>query len=153
MELDELKKLIRLVEKSRINEIEIEEDGRKVRISKGGIGIPSAAINVPVPPHPAPAPARHPQPKPGHAEHEEKAFHAIKSPMVGTFYSAAAEEGEPFVKEGEVVSKGQTLCIIEAMKLMNEIESDVAGKIVQVIPENGAPIEYGETLFKIDTSV
>lgn len=146
MELDEIKKLIRLVEKSRINELEVVEGSKKIKISKGG----PVALPPPVGANP-PASPQQAKPKPPVQKNDK--YHSIKSPIVGTFYRSPGEDGAPFAREGETVGKGQTLCIVEAMKLMNEIESDVKGRIVQILPENGAPVEYGELLFKIDTSV
>ncbi|MBI5179403.1 MAG: acetyl-CoA carboxylase biotin carboxyl carrier protein [Nitrospinae bacterium] len=153
MDIEELKKLIKLVEKSEIREIELEEDGKKIRISKGEGG----SISIPMPMHYAPAPQPHHVIPPAQIQSaveaavaEDDKSHHVKSPMVGTFYRASAEGAEPYAKEGDVVSKGQTLCIIEAMKLMNEIESDISGRVVKIMPENGSPVEYGETLFKIE---
>lgn len=153
MDLDELKKLIRLFEKSSISEIEIEEDNKKVKLSKFSGFAPSAPVEyaVPVASHPA---GQAPSPQgsaPASAdEGEDEKYHTIKSPMVGTFYRSPSEDAEPFVKEGDIVNKGQTLCILEAMKLMNEIESDKKGKIVQIVLENGSVAEYGQVLFKIE---
>jgi len=86
-------------------------------------------------------------------ETEEEKLHVIKSPLVGTFYRAPAPGAPPFVEEGDIVSPGQVLCIIEALKVMNEIESDVRGKVVKILVENGQPVEYGQPLFLIDTNV
>ena len=86
-------------------------------------------------------------------ETPEEKLHVIKSPLVGTFYRAPAPGAPPFVEEGDIVSPGQVLCIIEALKVMNEIESDVRGKIVKILAENGQPVEYGQPLFLIDTNV
>jgi acetyl-CoA carboxylase biotin carboxyl carrier protein len=94
----------------------------------------------------AAAPNAHPGP-PGSGERE--GFHTITAPIVGTFYRAANPDSEPFVKVGDVVEKGKTLCIIEAMKLMNEIEADVPGTVVAIYPQNAQPVEFGETLFAI----
>ncbi|MBI3581115.1 MAG: acetyl-CoA carboxylase biotin carboxyl carrier protein [Nitrospinae bacterium] len=155
MDIEEIKKLIKLVEKSGIRELEVEEGGKKVRISKyeGGEVVPRTPVSyAPMPAHHVIPPAQASPVSPeeaGKSEAEEK-YHLVKSPMVGTFYMAPAEDAAPFVKEGDVVSAGQTLCIIEAMKLMNEIESDVSGRVVKILPENGAPVEYGETLFKVE---
>lgn len=149
MNLDEIKKLIRLVEKSGIDELEVEEDGKRIKVSKGGIQQAKVkAINEHIRIEASPPAPETKEPKQPPAE--DKKYHNIKSPMVGTLYRAPAEESEPFVKEGDVVKKGQVVCIIEAMKLMNEIESDVHGRIVQILPENGTPVEFGEVLFKID---
>ncbi len=160
MDIEELKKLVKLVEKSEIKELEIEEEGRKIRIAKGGNEMPAMMPMHYAPPmHHVVPPAQVAAPHSaapatgetagGEADDGGK-YHAVNSPMVGTFYRASAEDAEPFVKEGDIVSKGQTLCIIEAMKLMNEIESDVAGRVVKVLVENGSPVEYGETLFRIE---
>jgi acetyl-CoA carboxylase biotin carboxyl carrier protein len=86
-------------------------------------------------------------------EDYEKKYHVIKSPLVGTFYRSPAPGAPPFVEEGDIVSPGQVLCIIEALKVMNEIESDVRGRIVKILVENGQPVEYGQPLFLIDTNV
>ncbi|MBI5637545.1 MAG: acetyl-CoA carboxylase biotin carboxyl carrier protein [Nitrospinae bacterium] len=159
MDIEELKKLVKLVEKSDIKELEIEEEGRKIRIVKGGqeaapmmpmqymqpvqqAAPPAAAARTAAPAAPGTEAA-------AEAEDDGK-YHNVKSPMVGTFYRASAEDAEPFAKEGDIVSKGQTLCIIEAMKLMNEIESDIGGRVVKILAENGSPVEFGETLFKIE---
>lgn len=153
MDLDELKKLIRLFEKSSISEIEIEEDNKKVKLSKFSGAVPSvpAGYALPVAAPASAAPVASAQAAQATAEEEDDGkYHAVKSPMVGTFYRSPSEDAEPFVKEGDIVNKGQTLCIIEAMKLMNEIESDKKGKIVQIILENGAVAEFGQALFKIE---
>lgn len=84
---------------------------------------------------------------------EEKEYHKILSPMVGTFYRSPSPGAEPFVKEGDIIKKGQVLCIIEAMKVMNEIESDVSGKIVKILVENGKPVEYNQPLFLVDLTI
>lgn len=156
MDIEELKKLIKLVEKSEIREFELEEEGRKIRISKGD----NPSLSMPMPLHYAPQ-SHHVIPPAqisaaGVAEDGAKGeaggkkYHEVKSPMVGTFYRASAEGVDAFAKEGDAVNKGQTLCIIEAMKLMNEIECDIGGRVVRILPENGAPVEYGETLFMIE---
>lgn len=160
MDIEELKKLVKLVEKSDIKELEIDEDGRKIRIVKGS----QDAAPMMMPMQYAP-PMQHAAPPPPAARaaaaaalgaeaaveiEDDGKYHNVNSPMVGTFYRASAEDAEPFAKEGDVVSKGQTLCIIEAMKLMNEIESDISGRVVKILAENGSPVEFGETLFKIE---
>jgi|SRR4051812_27368526 acetyl-CoA carboxylase biotin carboxyl carrier protein len=146
MDLRKLKKLIDLVQESGIGEIEITEGEEKVRISRqlaqpmvmASPGMHPMAMPG-VPPAPA-APAPPPEPK----------GHALKSPMVGTFYRAPSPGAPVFVEVGQSVSKGQTLCIIEAMKLLNEIESDVAGTVKAILVENGQPVEYGQPLFLIE---
>jgi acetyl-CoA carboxylase biotin carboxyl carrier protein len=147
MDLRKLKKLIDLVQESGIGEIEITEGEEKVRISRQLAAQPMMMASpgmqhmaVPGAPAPAAAPAAPPEPK----------GHALKSPMVGTFYRAPSPGAPPFVEVGQSVSKGQTLCIIEAMKLLNEIESDVSGTVKAVLVENGQPVEYGQPLFLIE---
>ncbi|MDH5542069.1 MAG: acetyl-CoA carboxylase biotin carboxyl carrier protein [Nitrospinota bacterium] len=156
MDFDELKKLVRLVEKSNINELQVVEDGKKIKITKSPEGVayhPHPAAYAPV--H-APQPHAAAETSKGGAkgaeavDEDEGNYHLIKSPMVGTFYRAPAEDAEPYVKEGDFVNKGQVVCIIEAMKLMNEIDSDVKGKIVSILVENGSPVEYGQAIFKIE---
>lgn len=154
MDLRKLKKLIDLVQESGIGEIEITEGEEKVRISRQAAGGPMlvAAPSSMQPMGYAPAmqasggpsgdgaPAPAPEPK----------GHQLKSPMVGTFYRAPSPGAPSFVEIGQSVTKGQTLCIIEAMKLLNEIESDAAGTIKAILVENGQPVEYGQPLFLIE---
>lgn len=155
MDLRKLKKLIELVEESSIAELEITEGEEKVRISKPGSGVPNYAIL----PQAMPAMMQaSPQSvtitdAPGAAASTAKAVldgHIVKSPMVGTFYRAASPGANPFVEVGQSVKMGDTLCIIEAMKLLNEIEADKNGVIKAILPENGQPVEYGEPLFIIE---
>ena len=155
MDLKELRALLKLVEVSDIEELEIERQGQRVRIRRrGGNALPMAVATpspAPLPPPPAPpalqpAPAAAPAPPPARAEN----LVTIESPMVGTFYRAPAPDAEPYVKEGQVVEKGSVLCIIEAMKLMNEIEAEVKGRIVSVLVENAQPVEYGQPLFLVE---
>ncbi len=158
MDLSYLKKLIKLVETSGIGELELEEEGSKIRIAKAShnssAGHPQQAVQfaAQVPamaaaplPQQAPAPALPAeQPKP------QANIHEVKSPIVGTFYRAPAPDADPYVEAGHMVQQGSVLCIVEAMKLMNEIESDVAGRIVKICVENGQPVEYNQTLFHIE---
>jgi acetyl-CoA carboxylase biotin carboxyl carrier protein len=151
MDLRKLKKLIDLVQESGIGEIEITEGEEKVRISRqpaGGtpmiMATPSMQMAMSAAPQPAAATEA------GAAKSEEPTGHTLKSPMVGTFYRAPSPGAPAFVEIGQSVTKGQTLCIIEAMKLLNEIESDVAGVIKAVLVENGQPVEYGQPLFLIE---
>ncbi len=152
MDLDILKKLIKLVEKSRVNEIEIEEEGKRIRISKGTQApAPPVPANIPVPSSiPTPDTSTEAKKSATQPAADDSNLHFLKSELVGTFYRAPAEDAEPFVKEGDAIRKGQTLCVIEAMKIMNEIESDVNGRIIEITVENGTPVEYGEVLFKIE---
>jgi acetyl-CoA carboxylase biotin carboxyl carrier protein len=150
MDLRKLKKLIDLVEESGIAELEVTEGEEKVRIVKSGRPpVTETTMAIPVAPAmatPAVAPAAASAAPPPPPEPEG---HAIKSPMVGTFYRAASPGAKPFVEVGDTVKKGQAVCIIEAMKLMNEIESDADGVVKAVLVENGQPVEYGEPLIVI----
>ncbi|MBN2415190.1 acetyl-CoA carboxylase biotin carboxyl carrier protein [bacterium] len=150
MDLTEIKKLLKLVEKSDVQEIEIQEDTFYVRILKHGNQIQTvespaiySAAAAPPKPAPAPLPESPPAVKPGLSEH----LIEICSPMVGTFYSAASPEADPYVQEGDQIKPGKVLCIIEAMKLMNEIEAEITGKIVKVLVDNAQPVEYNQPLF------
>jgi acetyl-CoA carboxylase biotin carboxyl carrier protein len=143
MDLRKLKKLIDLVQESGIAELEITEGEEKVRITRSG---PAAAQTVVLPPA-AGVPALGVSGQASAAGAAEG--HVVKSPMVGTFYRASSPGSKPFVEIGDTVEVGETLCIIEAMKLMNEIESDHAGTVKEVLVENGQPVEYGQPLFLI----
>jgi acetyl-CoA carboxylase biotin carboxyl carrier protein len=145
MDLRKLKKLIDLVQESGIAELEITEGEERVRIVKGGEPAREAA-RVPA----DAAAAASAEPAPAAAQPAEAAEgHVVKSPMVGTFYRSATPGGQPFVHVGDTVAKGQIVCIIEAMKLMNEIEADQAGVVKAILAENGQPVEYGEPLLVI----
>ena len=152
MDLRKLKKLIDLVETSGIAELEVTEGEERVRIAKQVVGAapvymnPSApTISVPVPAVPAAPEA----PLPEAAADVLPAGHVVRSPMVGTFYRAPSPGAKTFVEVGQNVAVGDTLCIIEAMKLLNEIESDQSGVVKAILVENGQPVEYGEPLFVI----
>jgi len=153
MDLRKLKTLIDLVAESSISELEITEGEGKVRIVKEDnrpFAAPAAAAPVPAAPPPAPPPAAaEPAAVPSPAESGNRG-HAVKSPMVGTFYRAANPESANFVEPGSKVQVGDTLCIIEAMKLLNEIEADQAGTVTAVLVENGQPVEFGQPLFVIE---
>lgn len=151
MDLRKLKTLIELVEASGITELEITEGEEKVRISKGAHTGQQAmyapqAMQYAVAAQPVSAPAAAALVE---AAPEVPAGHVIKSPMVGTFYRSSSPGATSFVELGQEVKEGQTLCIIEAMKLLNEIESDKAGVVKQILVENGQPVEYGQPLFVI----
>jgi acetyl-CoA carboxylase biotin carboxyl carrier protein len=150
MDLRKLKKLIDLVEESGIAELELTEGEEKVRIVKRG-GQTREPIYMMSGPAPATAATAGPGPAapPGAEIPAEPDGHVVKSPMVGTFYRFPAPGAKSFVEVGDTVKKGQTICIIEAMKLMNEIEADKDGVIKAVLVENGQPVEYGEPLFVI----
>lgn len=148
MDLRKLKKLIDLVQESGISELEVTEGEEKVKIVKsGGPGVvyaasaPAAAPVMAPPSSPAPAEAAAPAEVPGHV---------VKSPMVGTFYRSASPGAKAFVEVGDTVKSGDTICIIEAMKLLNEIECDKDGTVKAILVENGQPVEYGEPLVVIN---
>lgn len=152
MDIRKVKKLIELLEESNINELEITEGEESVRISRGAT---IAAAPAPVAPAPvvaaapaAPAPAAA-APAAAPADSEELAGHVVRSPMVGTFYGAPAPGSPVFVEPGKAVKVGDVLCIVEAMKMMNQIEADKAGTIGAVLVEDGEPIEYDQPLFTI----
>jgi acetyl-CoA carboxylase biotin carboxyl carrier protein len=160
MNVKEIKELVELVSRRGLAGLEIERAGFRLRIEGApahrGAPVFARAVADPVPaeapalppagpvagvaPHVPPGP-------PGSGEHE--GFHVVTAPIVGTFYRAANPDAEPFVKVGDVVEKGKTLCIVEAMKLMNEIEADVSGTVVAIYPQNAQPVEFGEKLFAI----
>src|SRR5689334_6362873 len=146
MDLRKLKKLIDLVQESGIAELEITEGEEKVKIVKGG-AVTLLPSPVPAPAAPAerpalPAAASAPTPEPQAAPEG----HVVKAPMVGTFYRSPSPDAKAFVEVGQTVKEGETVCIIEAMKLMNEIEADAAGVVKAILVENGQPVEYGQPL-------
>ena len=146
MDLRKLKKLIDLVQESGIAELEITEGEEKVRIVKGGgVDVSPAAQARTLAPAPAPAQVPIPAPAPEAAPAQEG--HVVKAPMVGTFYRSPSPDAKAFVELGQAVKEGQTICIIEAMKLMNEIECDATGVVKAILVENGQPVEYGQPLF------
>lgn len=151
MDLRKLKKLIDLVEKSSIAELEVTEGEEKVRVTRVSSHTP-AYIQVPQPiQHVAPSsPSVTVPAAPAAAEENKTKDHIITSPMVGTFYRRPAPESPVFVEVGQTVNVGDTLCVIEAMKLLNEIEADKSGVIKAVLAEDGQPVEYGEPLFVIN---
>ena len=149
MDIRKVKKLIELLEESDIAEIEIHEGEESVRISRIGSNVQAfAAPAFPAPAAPAPAPvAAAPE---GEPAAPVISGHQIKSPMVGTFYRSPSPGAKSFVEEGQRVNIGDTLCIIEAMKILNQIESDQAGTVKKILVENGQPVEYNEPLFIIE---
>ena len=154
MDLRKLKKLIDLVQESGIGEIEITEGEERVRISRQLAPGPVMMAAPPVQQYAMgalpPAGGAPGAPAAAPAAPEQAKGHTLKSPMVGTFYRAPSPGAPSFVEVGQSVSKGQTLCIIEAMKLLNEIESDVAGTVKAILVDNGQPVEYGQPLFQIE---
>ncbi|MBU0508514.1 acetyl-CoA carboxylase biotin carboxyl carrier protein [bacterium] len=160
-DLHEIKKLVEMLERSPISEFEFVEKDLRIRISKNGASsaaaqvvhapLMSPAAVAPAPvlspvPAAAPAPSVAPPPPPALALVE------VKSPMVGTFYRAPSPDTEAYVRVGDLVEPGRVLCIVEAMKLMNELECEVRGRIVEILVENVQPVEFGQVLFRIDTS-
>ena len=150
MNLKELKEILQILENQAITEFELEQEGTKLRVRRGG---PSTAGLAP-PPVGASANLTDPEappaaPEPAAASPAESGLTIVKSPIVGTFYRAPDPNQPPFVSVGDSVKVGQVLCIIEAMKLMNEIEAEVAGEIVKVHQESGQPVQFGEPLFTV----
>jgi len=174
MKLNEIQELIKFVAKSNVSEVELETKDFKIVIKTGKNlttpAIPQPVVvpnTTPVIPAVVSAPVTTPAPAADtsssskvnetktetKSESEDKKYHVVKSPMIGTFYRSSAPDKPPFVNIGDVVEVGQPLCIIEAMKLFNEIESDVKGKIVKILVENATPVEYDQPLFLIDTNI
>ncbi len=171
MNENEIRKLVKIVEESNISELEVSRWGKKVRIIKSPSPsnnnspssshtivvspAPSEAAPAAAPPQvqepaPQPAPTQAPAPPPAEPKAEEVGnIIEIRSPMVGTFYRAPAPDADPYVEVGDHVTPGKVLCIIEAMKLMNEIEAEVSGTIVDILVENAQPVEYNQPLFKV----
>jgi acetyl-CoA carboxylase biotin carboxyl carrier protein len=151
MDIRKIKKLIELIEDSDIAEIEIHEGEESVRLSRTSSSAPLYAAPQPVAPQvmaaPAPAPVTG---GPAVQEAEEITGHVVKSPMVGTFYRASSPGAKAFVETGQKVNSGETLCIIEAMKILNQIESDASGTVTKILVENGQPVEYNQPLFVIE---
>jgi acetyl-CoA carboxylase biotin carboxyl carrier protein len=143
MDIRKIKKLIELLEESGIAEIEIKEGEEAVRISRMPTGAHAIPIAAPAPIAAAPA-AAVPAPKPKGNEH------VVTAPMVGTFYASASPGSKPFIEIGDEVKVGQVLCIIEAMKMMNQIECDKSGRITSIMAQNGDPVEFGQPLFVIE---
>jgi len=158
MNLNEIQDLIKFVAKSGVSEVEIEQKDFKICIKaekakseqqiivQAAAPAPVAAAPAPVAAAPSPAPAA---PAAAPASDDSK-YITVKSPMIGTFYRSAGPDKEPFVSVGNSVGKGDTICIIEAMKLFNEIESEVSGRIVKVLVDDASPVEYGQPLFLVD---
>ncbi len=159
---EQIKELIQLVTENRLHELEVEKSGFRLKITGVGGGLapvvlretPAATLvataAAPAAPSAAPAAAVvSPAIAPAAAPPVESGLHTVTSPIVGTFYSAPSPDADPFVRAGDRVRKGQVVCIVEAMKLMNEIESDVDGVVVEVLPRNAQPVEYGEPLFTV----
>lgn len=155
MNLKEIKEMIQLMNENGLSEFELENDGLKVRLKKGPSGtVVQEIVQVAESPRSIPAPARA---EGGSSREEAKASAApgagktiIKSPMVGTFYAAPAPDAAPYVQVGGIIEVGHVVCIIEAMKLMNEIKAEVRGKVAEILVHNGDPVEFGQPLFVLD---
>jgi oxaloacetate decarboxylase alpha subunit len=156
MKLEEVRKLIQLVETSNIGELEVWKWWGRIRISRNGSSGNGVVVSGHVPHEmlrtamPGPAPSAPPAEPERKVADETAGLTPIKSPMVGTFYRSPAPDADPYIEPGDRIESGQTLCIIEAMKLMNEIQAEVRGKIVRVSVSNGQPVEFGQTLFLVD---
>ena len=148
-----LRKLLALFQDSDIEELEVQSSfwhGTRIRLTRSRAPSPVApAAPMPIAPVPT-APTAPTEPPP--AEKTDDGLHEVLSPMVGTFYRAASPESDPFVSEGDRIENGQTLCIIEAMKIMNEIPADIQGEVVKILVGDGQPVEYNQALFKIRPS-
>jgi len=155
MDIRKVKKLIELLEESNIDEIEIKEGEESVRISRNGAGLQAlaaaqpvyapapAAVSAPGAPAQQAAPPAAPEPSPASSGHK------VKSPMVGTFYRSPSPASAPFVEVGQTVKAGDVVCIVEAMKMMNQIEADISGTVEAILVENGEPVEFDQPLFTI----
>lgn len=163
MDFDEINRILDMVREHELSEFELEREGFKIKIKKGSLVNTPAQYAVPMIQHAAPAAAQGPAgtspapleavPSPPPPSSDEVDFAIVKSPIVGTFFRAAEPGAAPFVDVGTAVKRGQVLCIIEAMKLMNEIDSEYDGDIVKIYVENGQPVQYGERLFAIKPNV
>lgn len=162
IDLDWIRELVKLVDESDIDALEVSRFGTRVEVRKSPPVVGGSPPAAPAPSGSAPAPAATPaepsarEAAPGGAEEAAPAasdedLHEVESPMVGTFYRAPAPDAPPYVEVGDRVEKGDTLCILEAMKLMNELEAEVGGEIREICVQNAEPVEYGQVLFRIDT--
>ena len=147
--IEKIEKLLKALENSSIEEVEIEIEGVKLKAKYARQKPSSQPVIIEKTPEPVYHPVKEEIPKEKSAVEPEN-IHIVKSPIVGTFYRAPSPGAEPFVKEGDFVEKGQTLCIIEALKVMNEIESDVSGRVVKILVEDGQPVEFDQPLFHIE---
>ena len=150
IDLDFVKQLIEAVDSSGIDTLEIARAGTRIRISKSPIPVAAGAVAPAAAALPAAAAPASPAPESAPAASRSQNLVEVRSPMVGTFYHAPAPEAPPYVEVGSQVTQGQTLCILEAMKLMNELESEVEGIVREILVENADPVEYGQVLFRIE---
>jgi len=142
LDLEQLRELIRLLDESNLTEIEVEHDDDRIRVRRDPAPVSGAVTSA----------EAASTTQSGGAPAVEDDGNYVTSPFVGTFYRAPSPEGVAFVQEGDSIAPGQVLCIVEAMKLMNEIESEISGTIVEILVENGKPVEYGDQLFRIETT-
>jgi acetyl-CoA carboxylase biotin carboxyl carrier protein len=160
MNIKDIENLIKFVQKSGVSEVSLEQKDFKITIKTHGHGkdmpvqyVPAQAIPTPLPAVPAaaaaPAPAAAPPPA---AKTDDAKYITVKSPMIGTFYRSSSPDKPPFINVGDEIKPGKVICIIEAMKLFNEIESEVSGRIVKVLVDNATPVEYDQPLFLVDPS-
>lgn len=155
MDLKEIRQIIKIVENSNIHEFELEEEGTRLKISKNQFmknGVFQPAEVQAIQPAMAATPVAASAPAVQETPAEPENITEIRSPMVGTFYRAPSPDADPYVENGDTISVGQNLCIVEAMKLMNEIESEISGKIVKIMVENAQPVEYNQVLFLVEKS-
>lgn len=164
MDLKDIRQIIKIIESSNISEFELEEGGTKVKILKNTrtnlMSVSDVKVVTPSEPQstiqqPVNTPVTESLPKASTVEQESVVSNntvEVRSPMVGTFYRAPSPDADPYVDVGQTVSVGQTLCIVEAMKLMNEIEAEISGKIVKILVENAQPVEYNQPLFLVEKS-
>ncbi len=155
LDIKQIKQVVDLMKRSELSEFEIEEEGFKLRLSRKNGEVSQQVIQPAAPqtaaPFPAPAPVPGSEPQAA-GEAEEEGISVIKSPMVGTFYRSPSPDSPPFTDVGEKVGAESIVCIIEAMKVMNEIQAELSGKITEVLVENGEAVEYGQPLFKVKTA-
>lgn len=152
MDIKLIKQVVDLMKRSDISEFEFEEEGFKLRLSSQSAQVPQMIQASPAPQAPAPAATPSAPSEPAAPAVEEKGISVIKSPMVGTFYRASSPESPAFVDVGAKVTADSLVCIIEAMKVMNEIQAEIGGTITEVLAENGEAVEYGQPLFKVKTA-
>ena len=157
MDLSYLEKILKIFDDSTLTELEIEEEGSQIRLARQKEPAAQMLYAPPPsygygPPPTSPVPASAPASTGGDVSATSAKTHEVKSPIVGTLYSAPSPDADKYVQLGQNVEVGTTLCIIEAMKLMNEIESDASGKIIKILVENGQPVEYGQVLFILETA-
>lgn len=159
MDIKDIENIIKILKQNEVTEFELEQDGTKVKLARtasGGYAATGSALSVVPAVHvevPSAPPAASNSANGSSPGEDLGRYSKVESPIVGTFYRRSSPDSDPFVKEGDVVAKGDTLCIVEAMKLMNEIEAPTAGKVVKVLGADGQVVEFGEVLFLIDPSV